>query len=63
MASGRVRQKTDSNDANENETDYVITSDESSHAERTEHNRNERLIDDVTKRNEASEATRNEESD
>ena len=55
--------ETNSSDANENEVDYIITRDESNHADRTAHNRNEQLTDDVTKRNEANEATRNEESD
>ena len=50
-------------DAHENEVDYVITSDESNLAERASHSRNERLIDDVTTRNEASEQSRNEEPD
>ena len=52
-----------SNDAHENEMDYIITRDESNHADRAEHSRNERLKDDVTTRNKASEALRNEESD
>ena len=47
--------ETNSSDTNENEADYILTSDESNHADRTEHSRNER--------NEASEATRNEDSD
>ena len=55
--------ETNSSDANENGADYIITSDESNQADRTEHSWIERLIDDVTKRNEASEATKNEESD
>ena len=50
-------------DAHENEVDYIITRDESNHADRTAHSRNEQLTDDVTKRNEANEATTNEESD
>ena len=50
-------------DAHENEVDYVITSDESNLADRASHSRNERLIDDVTTRNEASEQSRNEEPD
>ena len=52
-----------SNDAHEDEADYIITRDESNHADLTAHSRNERLSDDVTKRNEAREAIRNEESD
>ena len=55
--------ETISSDANENEVDYIITRDESNHADRTAHSRKEQLTDDVTKRNEANEATRNEESD
>ena len=51
------------NDAHENEVEYVITSDESNLADRASHSRNERLIDDVTTRNEASEQPRNEEPD
>ena len=50
-------------EAHENEVDYVITSDESNLADRASHSRNERLIDDVTTRNEASEQSRNEEPD
>ena len=51
------------NDAHENEVDYIITRDESNHADRTAYCRNEQLTDDVTKRNEANEATRNQEFD
>ena len=43
--------------------DYVITNDESNLADRASHSRNERLIDDVTTRNEASEQSRNEKPD
>ena len=50
-------------DANENEVDYIITRDESNDAANAARNRNERLCDDVTKRNEATEAIRNEEFD
>ena len=50
-------------DAHANEVDYVITSDESNLSDRASHSRNERLIDDVTTRNEASEQSRNEEPD
>ena len=50
-------------DANENEADYIITRDETNYADHAAHSRNERLNNDVTKRNEASEAIRNEESD
>ena len=55
--------QSNSSDAHENEVDYIITRDESNHADRAEHSRNERLNDDVTTRNEGSEALRNEESD
>ena len=50
-------------DVDENEADYIITRDESNHADRAEHSRNERLNDDVTTRNEASDTNNNEESD
>ena len=50
-------------DVDENEADYIITSDETKYADHAAQSRNERLHDDVTKRNEASEALRNEESD
>ena len=50
-------------DVDENEADYIITSDETNYADHAAQSRNERLNDDVTKRNEASEATSNEESD
>ena len=55
--------ETNSSDAHENEANFIITKVESNHTDRAAHSRNERLSDDVTKRNEASEATRNEESD
>ena len=50
-------------DVDENEADYIITSDETNYADHAAQSRNERLNDDVTKKNEASEATGNEESD
>ena len=50
-------------DVDENDADYIITSDEMNYAEHAAQSRNERLNDDVTKRNEASEATSNEGSD
>ena len=50
-------------DVDENEKDYIITNDETNYAENTAYGRNERLNDDVTKRNDASEATSNEEPD
>ena len=52
-----------SSDAYANEADYIITSDDSNRGDSEAHSRNERLSDDVTKRNEASEVTKNEESD
>ena len=52
-----------SSDAYENEADYINTSDDSNRADSEAHSRNERLSDDVTKRNEVSEASRNEESE
>ena len=50
-------------DVDENEADYIITNDETDYADHAARSRNERLNDDVTKRNAASEATRNEKSD
>ena len=50
-------------DVDENEADYIITNDETDYADHATRSRNERLNNDVTKRNAASEATRNEESD
>ena len=50
-------------DVDENEADYIITNDETDYADHVARSRNERLNDDVTKRNTASEATINEESD
>ena len=50
-------------DVDENEKDYIITNDETNYAGNTAYGRNERLNDDVTKRNDASEATSNEEPD
>ena len=55
--------ETNSSDANENEADCIITRDETNYADHAAHSRNERLNDDVTKRNETSKETRNEESD
>ena len=49
-------------DVDENEADYIITSDETNYADHAAQSRIERLIDDVTKRNEATEATSNEKS-
>ena len=50
-------------DVDENEADYIFTSDETNYADHAAQSRNERLIDDVTKRNEPTEATSNGESD
>ena len=50
-------------DVDENEADYIITSDETSYADHAARSRNERLNHDVTKRNEASEAASNDKSD
>ena len=55
--------ETNSSDAHENEENYIIAGDESNHADRAAQSSNKRLNDDVTKRNEVREATRNEESD
>ena len=52
-----------SSDAHENQKDYIITRDELNDATDAANSRTERINDDVSKRNEASEATRNEESD
>ena len=50
-------------DVDENEADYIITSDGTNYADHAAYSRNERLNDDVTKKNGASKATSNEESD
>ena len=50
-------------DVDENEEDYIITRDETNYADHAAQSLNERLNDDVTKKNEASNATGNEESD
>ena len=55
--------ETNPNDANENEADYIITRVKTNYADHAAHSRNGRLNNDVTKRDEASETTRNEESD
>ena len=51
------------NDAHENESDYIITRDETNYADHAAQSRNEGVNDNVTKRNEVAEATRTEESD
>ena len=58
-----IAAETNPSDAHENEVDYIITREESNHADRAAHSRNERITDDVTKGNEANAATRNEEPD
>ena len=50
-------------DVDENEADYIITSDGTNYADHAAYSRNERLNDDVTKKNDASKTTSNEESD
>ena len=55
--------ETSHSDVDENEADYIITSDETSYADHAARCRNERLNHDVTKRNEASEAASNDKSD
>ena len=50
-------------DVDENEADYIITSDGTNYADHAAYSRNERLNDDVTKKSDASKATNNEESD
>ena len=50
-------------DVDENEADYIITNEATDYADHAVRSRNERLNDDVTNRNAASEVTRNEESD
>ena len=51
------------NDVDENEADYIITSDGTNYADHVAYSRNERINDDVTKKNDASKATGNAESD
>ena len=51
------------NDAHENETDYTITTDSPNDVSDAEQIQNERMKSDVTNRNEASEAIKNENSD
>ena len=50
-------------DVDENEADYIITSDETNYADHAAQSRNERLNDDVTRRKEDNEATTNEKFD
>ena len=51
------------NDANENESDYVITTDYPNDVNDAKRSRNERMKNDVSNANEASEANENENSD
>ena len=55
--------ETKSSDTHENEADYIITRDKTNYADRAAHSRNQRINDDVTERNESSEAPRIEETD
>ena len=55
--------ETNPSEANENETDYIITRDETNYADHAAHSRNERLNNDVTIRKEANEATGKKQSD
>ena len=50
------------NDVDEKEADYIITREELNN-DNAAHSRNDRLSDDVTKRNEATAVTENEQSD
>ena len=54
--------ETNANDVDDNEADYIITREELNNDDAT-HNRNERLDDDVTERNEATAVTENNKSD
>ena len=53
----------DSSDASENEADYIITRDNLYDVNNAAQRQNERLNDDVSKRKEATEVERNENSD
>ena len=53
----------DSSDASENEADYIITRDNLYDVNDAAQRQNERLNDDVSKRKEATEAEKNENSD
>ena len=50
-------------DANENKVDYIIANDSPNDVNDTAQQRNERMIDDVNKRNEHTEVEKNENSD
>ena len=58
-----ITAEANSSDASENEAEYIITTDSPNDVNHAVHSRNERLNDDVSKRNEASKATSNGESD
>ena len=58
-----ITAEANSSDAKENEADYIITTDSPNDVNDAVHSRKERLNDDVSKRNEASKATSNGESD
>ena len=58
-----VTSNADSNDADENEVDYIIANDSPNDVNYTAQERNERLNDEVSKRNPDIEAEKNENSD
>ena len=58
-----VTSNSDSSDAHENEVDYIIVNDSPNVVSDAAHKRNERLNDDVGKRDEANGAARDENSD
>ena len=58
-----ITAEANSSDASENEADYIITTASPNDVNAAVHSRNERLNDDFSKRNEASKATSNGESD
>ena len=58
-----VTSNTDLNNADDSEVDYIITNDSLNDVKDALQQRNERLQDDVSKRNEATEAEKNEKSD
>ena len=58
-----VTSNSDSSDARENEVDYIIVNDSPNAVSDAAHKRNERLNDDVSKRDEASKAARDENAD
>ena len=58
-----VTAEANSNDAHENEADYLITTDSPNDVNDAAQNQNERMKSDVTNRNEASEPDKNENFD